>query len=177
MKITIKKVKTMDGHEGLAYSGDVYINGVYVGRAINDGNGGELCLHFYSDKPKVRELIGDAEIWAKNQPDMVLEYGEGKTLTFKSNLQEKVDAVFNEYFEQKEKEKLVKAQKVEIQWGVPNSYGYTRIRWKGLTLEQVAQKPQGLLALQTRINTIKRDLKDGEEIFNAEYLRSLGCTV
>jgi hypothetical protein len=41
----------------------------------------------------------------------------------------------------------------------------------------MAAKPSGKGAVQTRIDTIKRELKAGEEILNATYLRSLGFTV
>lgn len=44
VKIEFKKIQEMDGHEGIAYRADLYVNGKIVGDIYNDGNGGEYMF-------------------------------------------------------------------------------------------------------------------------------------
>lgn len=41
MKLEFKKIKEMEGHEGIAYHADLYVDGKRVGTLYNDGNGGD----------------------------------------------------------------------------------------------------------------------------------------
>lgn len=180
MKIELKKLKIAEhlSEETTAYTADVYIDGKCIGYAKNDGQGGETdirCNHA-SDSP-LHKLLYDAIEWAKNQPP----YSEGGGAPLPMTLDFYIDLMVYDVLlakaEAKEQAKLKKLQLKEIHVGVPDSGRYHRWLWKKMTLAQMAAVPSGKGAVQSRIDVIKRDLKAGEAIINAEYLRALGFTV
>lgn len=175
MKIELKKIKVSESlsEETTAFTADVFVDGTCIGYAKNGGYGGEteLCFNRSADSP-LRKLADQAHEWAKAQPPV--NYG---LMNIPMTLDLYVDIIIENHLRAKEEAKVKKAQLKEIQWGVPNSGRYTTTHWKKVTLAQVAAHPNGITILQSRIDTIKRDLKSGETILNAEYLRTLGCKV
>jgi hypothetical protein len=176
MKIELKKIRVVEAfsEETTAFSADLYINGKLVGYTKNDGHGGETDVYCHGgfDSPN-RKAIDEAEVWAKSQPN----YNRDGFNDIPMTLDFYIDLIVDSYLRAKDEAKMKKAQMKEIQVGVPNSGTYRRYHWVGATLAQMAAKPSGKGAVQTRIDTIKRELKAGEEILNATYLRSLGFTV
>ena len=172
MKITIKKLKTMNGHEGIAYSCDVYINGKNVGGAIQDGNGGDLLLEFYHEKGSpLRRLCDEAYKWAASLPDGVFTIG-GAEHSFPMTLEGYIEDLVENHLKAKEDAKLEIEKRKKLMWGKPNSLQYWVSSWKKKTLAEVP-----LPVLQSQVDRIKRDMKEGEVFLNAEYLTSLGCKV
>lgn len=176
MKIELKKIRVVEAfsEETTAFSAELFINGKHVGYAKNDGHGGETeiqCYHPYNAIE--RKLVADAEAWCKAQPN----YNQDGFNDIPMTLDFYIDLIIDAYLKEKDAAKMKKAQLKEIQVGVPNSGTYTRYHWVGATLAQMAAKPSGKGAVQSRIDVIKRDLKEGQSILNAEYLRSLGLTV
>jgi hypothetical protein len=176
MKIELKKIKIAEhmNEETTAYTADLYVNGKCIGYVKNDGQGGDtnICCHFPAESIE-RKLCAEAEVWAKAQPP----YSEIGGFRLPMSLDFYVDIILFEHEKAKQDAKDKRAQLKEIQWGVPNSGRYMTTSWKKVTLAELAAKTGGKLVLQSKIDTIKRDLKDGHVILNAEYLRSLGLTV
>lgn len=180
MKIELKKLKVAEhlSEETTAYTADVYIDGKCVGYAKNNGQGGETdiyCNH-PSDSP-LHGLLNQAIEWAKTQPPYSEGGGNPLPMTLDFYLDLMVYDVLIAKAEAKEQARMKKLQMKEIQVGVPDSGRWRAWSWKKMTLEQLAFNPSGKAAVQSRIDILKRDMKAGEVIINAEYLRALGFTV
>lgn len=184
MEIQLKKIKTMNGHEGIAFSADVYINGKCAAYAVDDGNGGEIDVHPY---PNYRDLVDQAEAWAKTLPDKVVpslsDRDKDKSFTVKMNLTEIIEDRFMDYLQAKEEKANAKKWTTGYAWGAPNAGMYTFLRlgakqsFDSLLAETNPHKETNRKIIQSRIDVIKKQLKVGEVILNANYLRSLGFTV
>jgi hypothetical protein len=176
MKIELKKIRVVEAfsEETTAFSADLYINGKLVGYTKNDGHGGETDVYCNGgfDSPN-RKAIDDAEVWAKAQPN----YNQEGFNDIPMTLDFYIDLLVDAYLKAKDEAKMKRAQLKEVQVGVPNSGTYTRYHWVGATLAQMAAKPSGRGAIQSRIDVIKRDLKAGQSILNASYLQSLGFII
>ena len=179
MKIELKKLKVYDklSEETTAFTADVYINGKNVGTAENTGKGGETDLNFYHEKDSpLRKLCDEAEAWAKTLPDRVVNFGS-KPFTIKVDLTLLVDEQVEEFLKKKDDAKRAKAGLKQIQWGKPNSITYHVVAWKGLTLIELIRRPNGLASLQSQIDKIKKEMKEGEVFLNELYLKSLGVKI
>lgn len=64
---TLKNVKTLDTHDGTAFTATVYKDGLRVGHAENGGTGGPSMIRFL--KP---EWAAAFDEWAAGQPPLVL---------------------------------------------------------------------------------------------------------
>lgn len=184
MKVELKKLRVYErmSEETTAFVADVYINGKNVGEAKNDGRGGETELQFYHEQGSpLRKLCDEAFAWAKTLPDRVVDMGEGRQpFTYKVNLVDVIDEQVEDFLKKKEEAKQAKLFEKGFAWGKPNagSYMYSKLP-KGLTFAKMLSE-QNIPAkqlLQTRIDVLKKRLKDGEVILNATYLRSLGFEV
>jgi hypothetical protein len=170
MKIEIKNVKInkMFSEETICFKADVYINGKKIAYAENDGHGGSTFYNAYDIKD--REVLKDAEQYATNLPSIKNNYGD-KTYEFPMTLEhiinEAIDDVFNGKEKAKQEKKIQKLMENHIVYGVPNSDTYHMIGFKGKqTFNQIGRTPQGLMAIKNLHNRIKKELKDGEVIFN-----------
>lgn len=65
MKLTFKKLRTCEGHEGQAYSADMYLDGKRVASLTQAGNGGETMFH-WSDPTAEEKLLAEAR---RRDPD------------------------------------------------------------------------------------------------------------
>ena len=85
MELTIKGLKTMNGHDGLIFQCSIYVNGRLRFVASNDGNGG--CNLYDPIRPYAenREWMYKAEAWAKEQPEHTCNLG-GKPFTYPCDL-------------------------------------------------------------------------------------------
>jgi len=179
MKIKLKKIKVAEhlSEETTAFTADVYVDGKCVGYAKNNGQGGETYVYCNGgfDSPN-RKAIDEAEVWAKAQPD----YNQYGFNNIPMTLDFYIDLIVESYLRTKDETKLqaqLKRQYLKgIVYGTPERSA--TIHWKGYTLDKlVLSTGSGKSVVQARIDTIKRDLKSGEEILNADFLRSLGLTV
>lgn len=57
VKIEFKKIQEMDGHEGLAYRADLYVNGKVEGEISDDGNGGMYMFHSYKGNYAIEKAL------------------------------------------------------------------------------------------------------------------------
>ena len=165
MKIELKNVKIglAFSEETICFTADIFANGVKIGYAKNDGNGG--CTYYNSYENK-RDLIKTAEEYAKTLPPTIY-----KEFTLESNLENIIDGIIDKMVADKEnaklQKKLVKLTENNIVFGVPNSNKYSYIGFKGkVNLKDRAKTQQGREAITKLYNRIKGELKQDEEIFN-----------
>ncbi len=75
MKIELRKFKHYPrlSEETVAFNADVYVDGILVAYAENDGKGGNNRID--AAKPEYRAKVQEMEAWALAQPANVSEYG------------------------------------------------------------------------------------------------------
>lgn len=176
MKIEVKNIKIAQhmSEETTAFTADVFVNGVKTAYAKNDGQGGSTFYHAYEGK---RELLEKAEAHAKTLPSTTHTFA-GSTITIDSDLEgmidDAVDKKQREADTAKFNKKLEKEMLTGFVIGVPNSgNAYTR-SFKGKPkLADLILITNGRIAVQNLYNTIKKELKDGEQILNTN-LKALG---
>ncbi len=86
---SFKKTKKMQGHDGLAYNTELYLNGKLYGALQNDGMGGYSFLekNYKSDnfpeldESKINFMARQVEK-RLNEPDWMIEYSTAETLFF-----------------------------------------------------------------------------------------------
>jgi len=172
MKIELKKLKInlAFSEETTMFMADVYVDGICVAYAKNDGRGGST---FYNAYEGMRELLKKAEKHCEAMPpikyhsmsiDMTLEHFIDELVSAKAN--EKDLAKFNK--------KLAKAMVTNIVWGVPNSDAFKSWGFKGHTIEQLLATPKGVEALEGLVKKVKAELKKGEVIFNENIKQKFG---
>ena len=186
--ITVKKVSTFQGHDGIGVNADVYIDGIHVGHFYDEARGGEpefsRAIHM-GDKKKddlVRSLLKELDAYAKSLKPVDLNADRSfgnKPLMVQPTAESLMDDVINAEIGKKEDAKFTKKlEKQSLKGIVYGSKDRYRVwSWKNLTLAQLLQHPQGKSVLQTRVNIIKLELKKGESILNADYIKSLGITI
>lgn len=177
-KITVKKVSSFQGHDGVGVNADVYIDGVYAGHFYDDARGGEpdFDLAYSHTDPTVREKAKakvDALIaFAKEQPqrDINADKRFGDTpMMHQASYIDLMDYAINDALQAKEDKKMDKMKASCLMWGKPNGLSYTRIKFSVPLLSALP-----LPVLQAQVDKVKKELKEGEVFLNAEHLQSLG---
>jgi hypothetical protein len=164
MKITIKKLKTMRGMDWPAVDCDVYVDGKAFAQAHDDGSGGGLFIQpIGPDYNKNRDLLKQVENFVKKNHSI--------------DLDEFVDNLIDEALLDKEDKKVQKDFQKGICFGKDKNT-FVLHNWKKFkTLKDLADDPRGKVAIQKAIIDIKKELKQGEKILNADILKDLGFKV
>jgi hypothetical protein len=165
MKIELKSVKIIDelSEETTCFFADVFINGKKAAYAKNDGHGGCTFYHAYENQ---HELVAEAEKFCKQLPKQKINFGD-RVHEFEQSLESVIDDLVVEKGKEKEQKKIDKLCETQIVFGVPNGMTYRYVGFKGKPkLSDVKKTPQGRLALENLINRIKKELREGEVIFN-----------
>jgi len=174
-RVTIKKFKEGFGHDLMGYYCDVYLDNKKVGYVNDDGWGGDVSIEF-TDKSK--QTVFEAYLVDNKIVDiMVTKLDWGSPLKKNEiNLWSQGLAVVEVAIDTKEANKFIK----KINKSCLNSivYGtnhrYKSSGWKNLSLDAIVNHPDmGVKPLQQLYNRIKKELKDGERIFNTN-LEELG---
>ncbi len=161
MNITLKNIKISLTHseETVLFTADVYVNDVKTAWAKNDGRGGSTFYGSYEGK---KQLLIDAEKYCLSLPK--IKYGEGSGYSeWDMNLEQFIDGLIDA----KQKKKIAKHMETSVVYGLPNGNSFHMIGFKNKPkLVDVAKTPQGELAIAMLVNKIKKELKEGEVIFN-----------
>jgi hypothetical protein len=178
MQIQIKNIKVnlAFSEETTCFTADIFVDGKKTAYARNDGHGG--CTYYCSyHKPNDDENLRQAEAFAKTLPSTTYNMG-GKDLVIESNLEGIIDQAIDDYVNAKEKAKFLKKLEKEMETGfvigVPNSGNAYSRSFKGKPkLAVLMLHPSNRLTVQNFYNTVKKELKDGEQILNTN-LKELG---
>lgn len=161
MNIELKglKINNSFSEETICFMADLYVNGKKIAYAKNDGRGG--CT-FYSHYEGKRELLEQVEKFCKSLPKQKTDFGE-----FEQNLESYIDELVNNELIKKEQKKIEKLCDTHIVYGNPKGYSYKLIGFKGKPkLNELLKSENGKTALRNLIDRIKKELKDGEIIYN-----------
>ena len=104
MKIEIKNLKFYPAmsEETNAFICDLFIDGKKAAYCKNDGHGGSTNYTPYTNQ---RSLIEQAESYAKNQPDIIVDLGY-KAISLNSTLEMIIDTAIEEQLLAKEKKRF-----------------------------------------------------------------------
>ncbi len=157
MEITLKnlKVNYAFSQETLCFKADVYINGVKVAYASNDGCGG--CTNVLPTNLANGKILEEAEKYCLTLPEN--DYG------FKDNLDGVIDNLVFKMEKEKEVLKFKKAVEKSMLKGlvVGKLDSYELISWKGQTISSMLKHPTGIFTLKLKIKELR---KQGLDILN-----------
>lgn len=166
MNIEIKKVRINRrfSRESIQFVADIYVNGIFVGIAENDGNGG--CTSYgclYESSTIQRQLLKDAIEYCKSMPKRVTEYGE-----FDMSLDYLIDEVISDIWNKKDAEAFEKKKLKDMSKGLlisktKDGNSYQLFVWKGFTIDKLLSHPKGKDTILNSINKLKTE---GYHIFN-----------
>lgn len=158
--------------ETTAFVAEIYVDGVNVGHAKNDGHGGSTDYYAYPEK---RQLLAEAEKLCLALPPKVYPASHGMNeFSVPMNLEVFIDSIVDDELKNKDikkfEKKKTKLMETAIVLGVPNGDSYSSMNFKR-PLNTVP-----LAYLQTQVDNCKRQLKAGEQILNTN-LTKLGITI
>lgn len=133
MEVTLKKVKTFTGREGIGLNADVCVNGVKCFAYIDDASGGES--HHY---PYNKELYQQLKEYVKTLPERkaLEEFGPGAM--FKPD----IDTLINDALAKHEVDKLIKRlmkQTVNKIIFVSDDGKYVESKWGSIGIDYVVK--------------------------------------
>ena len=164
MKVELKNVKFSESlsEETNAFTADVFIDGKKCGYVRNDGCGGCTNVQAYSD-PGLYGIMQMAENFLRTQPDINIGT-EAKPFMVKSNFENVVDQLFEQWLTKKETKKFEKKMETSLMWGIPGGTSYTQMKFV---------KPLAFIdheILQKFIDKYKKDFKEGEKYLNTNLV-------
>lgn len=176
MEITVRKLKSMPTMDGVAVYCEVLADGKMIGIAHDEGNGGELNFQPHPQTDAVRNKIKELEAHISTLPKIDFnkdKIDSDKPLFMQPTLELFIDEAINKELMKKATKKFDKDCKKGIVCG-RNASIYSLVHWTNQTMASLSKLPQGKEVVQSRLDGIKQK---GENILNAEYLRSLGWKV
>lgn len=157
MKLEIKNIKYFPtrSEETNNFTADIYVDGIKVGQADNDGQGG--CTNYWVIKNELVGQLKAAEKYAETLPSTFSSYGD-KTFEIKSNLEWVIDSAVEDFIQNKEKIKFNKAKEKAMLKGLvysDNDTSFSTITWGKRTIAEVLAIPTGKQAIRTQIEKIR----------------------
>jgi len=170
MKIELKSIKIAEflSEETTAFTADIFVDGIKVGYAKNDGHGGSTGYNAYEGK---RDLLHKAEQFCLGLPSKTYDIGGGRSpLVLEMNLEFIIDELVEAELKRKDAKKFEKKMVNRLMWGIPNTNRYTEVKFT----KPLAQIP--LLQLQVIVNKYKAQFKEGQVFLNTN-LEGLGINI
>ena len=143
-RVKLKNIQFTEwnSEETHCFMGDIYFDNKKVGFCKNDGQGGQTwCYSDDKSYDKFKELV----TYCKNLPD--IEY---KEYSFKSNLENVVDKLFQDWLDKKHDKSLLKDFSKGICVGTKNFYKVIElnVRGKKIKIEEILKTEQGVSFLK-----------------------------
>ncbi len=146
MNITLKncKLALSLSEETIAFTADLYVDGVKTGYASNHGTGGPTG---YYATPAQRERLSKAEAYALTLP--AHSYGD---FTVPSSLELVIDLLVDGEVKKKEAKKLEKDMQKSLLFGTADEY--TCVSWR-LPLTEMLTNPKGLEVVAAKVKQLR----------------------
>lgn len=158
MKIELKSLKIYDGmsEETIAFTADIFVNGKKVAHAKNDGNGGSSYYTRYQNAD--RTLLVAAEDYCKGLPPKKYE-SNGSVIEIKQTLEDVIEGLVNEAYNEKEKKKFEKKLNNSMIKGLCHGdvNSFTITTWTGYTIPQLLALPHGRALIRAKLLQLKSE--------------------
>lgn len=176
MKIELKNIQCFEAlsHETNAFSGSLYIDGVRVAIAENNGSGGETS--YLPLDVRYRDTIRQAEDYCKNNlPKLQSSFTDdnGKPMEYDRTLSLYIDELVEEHLKEKFLLKLKRLEKTQIIFGDLDAGSVWCIRYEE-PIADILSRPNGVPYLAKQIITnVLPDFKEGMKILNTNLPESV----
>lgn len=175
MKIELKNIQHSPSlsEETEAFTANLYIDGVHVGFAKNQGHGGPTDYH--AIKPEFDSVIAQAEAYCKGLPPDVYPsvIDDGGPMVIEMNLENFIDKLLSEHLKQKDVARLRRLQAKQILFGNIDSGTIAGIAYRR-PLAEILTNPKGAEILADNIRKdILPELKEGMKIINDNLPESI----
>jgi len=173
--ITLKNIKTFDGHDGaLGINADICLNGKAFAHAYDDAHGGMMDINPISSEDNFlfqrnRSVISGVEYLISKYPEHEVEMGGGRKYSVKEDLEGIVNALVDDaetqkFIKKNEKKGILIKKNISIS---------TISLTAGSIASLLKKHEQQAVALMLQ-GHVDKLIKDGEEILNVNYLKSIG---
>lgn len=168
--ITLKNIKTFNGHDGIGIDAVVCVNGKPIARLFDSAHGG--CYEYQpvgKDYPKdAWAKIAEIEKLVASYPETEVSLGSSKFM-MKPSLDGVCDALADEYETQKTVKKNEKKGLV-----LKNGDNISVVTFKAGTIDNMLKKYSREQVISLLKKTCEKYIAEGETILNLEYIKSLG---
>jgi hypothetical protein len=166
IKVELKKVSTFQGHDGVGFNADVWINGIECMHAYDGAYGGCVSYtHNLYNNPKadnVRKNIQLFEDHIATLPDYIHPAKDGrKELVIKMDMDMFIEGLLAEDARKKDKQKILRNQVNHFIYGFPDADSYNSIK----CAIPIAKCNEGQLRA-TMSQIIKAHFKEGYVFYN-----------
>jgi len=164
-RVKLKNIKFSEwnSEETNCFQSDIYFDNKKVGFCSNEGRGGNTHCQWISvdTKEKFREM----EEYCKTLPDIKYKIEGHEEFTIKSDIENVVDRIFEEWLEEKEDKKMEKNFDKGICFGTKHQYQISsfKVNGKPLPISEILKTQVGVFKLRTYCDNLKRE---GHTILN-----------
>jgi len=174
IRVELKKIQTFEGHDGLGFNADIWINGTKCMHVKDLAFGGCYEYHNYTYKAKnakkIESLIEELNKFISELPQEEVNFGNGKKL-IDVDLDYFINDLLVEKLKEKDEKKKVKLMEKAILIGVKDADSYSYFNFK----KPLVTVPK--IQLQQTVNNIKKEHCKGGKIILNTNLEKLGIII
>jgi len=122
-----------------------------------------------------KNLFKELEDFISTLPKKSVDRGDGIMFEFTFDMDTLINEIFSKIEAEIEKKKIIKKCETAILYGKQNGTSYRILDFKK-SLREIASTQVGKAIIQRHYNEVKRNLQQGEEVFN-ENLREIGIVL
>lgn len=158
MNLQLKNIKFYESmsEETNCFQADLFIDGKKITHVKNDGRGGCTEYHHIYDFAD-QQIVRDAEAYCLTLPKEMVT----PTLEWQPTLESEIDRLFEQWLKAKADKKFHDDMNKGIMYG--SRENYTLLSWKGRTLVQILNLPQGEMTVKQKVKEL---IGKGETILN-----------
>lgn len=178
MLIELRNVSIYErmSEETTAFNANIFVNGIIVGEAKNDGRGGCTFYNALHNNQQSTRLLAEAEAYCKGLPPVTTEIGGSEPFTYDMNLEAYIDDLVHAECVKKDNARIakliVKKQLTSIVVGNEKSIGeypFTLIQGgkkRKATIVELLATEKGTQLIINTLKKAKTELTEGERILN-----------
>lgn len=189
MKLIVKKLKTLEGRDGLMINCEIHYKGKQLFDVRDSGDGGELDVYVHPNTPENKLKHNELITYINGLPEY--DFNEScrkagfpnipdEPNMMKWNLEDYMNDLIDAELQKKQEKKadgrFNRASKKSILVG-KDKFAFAQYWWKNRSLAEMCTTPRGKEVVQRKVAVLEEQLKKDEVILNADYLRSIGIIV
>lgn len=165
LKVELKKVSTFQGHDGVGFNADLWINGIECAHVHDGAYGGcmDYTYNLYNNAKAeaVKKNIKLFEDHIKTMPDIIFHRKDGEDMVIKMDMDQYIEGLLAADSKKKDQRKIIRNQANHFIFGLPDADSYNQIKLS----VPIAKCPEAQLrAIMLRI--MAEHFKQGYVFFN-----------